>query len=356
MRPAQTSWKGDNFSPIACTVLAASSVALVRAPSPEPARSAASGRLAGRQRTAFIEARSSVASGSLPPTHSYFCAVLKRGLSDTVIIRGIYYLNPGDPNGVDSKAAPASSSSWTAPQHSSATLGSGPARRRAPPAPLALGRHTAVALPLVRWCDAGCSHPRPSPRAARPCPPLPPPPNAGDEPRYAAAPLQSRRHQPQPPSSSPLVVLLVLLAVLVERARRAPPPPQRASPPIPPPAVASPVVARAAPALRWPLRRSKCNGRAPRPRPRASHGARAPREPRRVVPWCSPAPRAAPTPPPRLRGIRRRPGVEGAGHSAWARYAAAPPSVARTRAARHRPRSAARAARARHCSSRLAPG
>eukprot|EP00964_Phaeocystis_antarctica_P075682 scaffold46734_cov71-Phaeocystis_antarctica.AAC.1 len=39
-------------SPIAGTVLAASSVALVLAPSPEPARSAASSRLAGRQRKA----------------------------------------------------------------------------------------------------------------------------------------------------------------------------------------------------------------------------------------------------------------------------------------------------------------
>eukprot|EP00964_Phaeocystis_antarctica_P120537 scaffold84269_cov64-Phaeocystis_antarctica.AAC.6 len=55
-------------SPIAAgTVLAASSVALVLAPSPEPARSAAISRLAGRQRRRF-EARSSAASGSLPPT------------------------------------------------------------------------------------------------------------------------------------------------------------------------------------------------------------------------------------------------------------------------------------------------
>eukprot|EP00964_Phaeocystis_antarctica_P017963 scaffold9969_cov67-Phaeocystis_antarctica.AAC.1 len=56
-------------SPIAGTVLAASSVALVLAPSPEPARSAASSRLARRQRTA-LDARSSVASGSLPPSHT----------------------------------------------------------------------------------------------------------------------------------------------------------------------------------------------------------------------------------------------------------------------------------------------
>ena len=41
-------------SPIAGTVLAASSVALVLAPSPEPARSAASSRLAGRQRKALL--------------------------------------------------------------------------------------------------------------------------------------------------------------------------------------------------------------------------------------------------------------------------------------------------------------
>ena len=57
-------------SPIAAgTVLAANSVAVVLAPSPEPARSAAISWLAGRHRKAF-EARSSVASGSLPPTHT----------------------------------------------------------------------------------------------------------------------------------------------------------------------------------------------------------------------------------------------------------------------------------------------
>eukprot|EP00964_Phaeocystis_antarctica_P075683 scaffold46734_cov71-Phaeocystis_antarctica.AAC.2 len=44
-------------SPIAGTGLAASSVALVLAPSPEPARSAASSRLAGRQRTALGRVR-----------------------------------------------------------------------------------------------------------------------------------------------------------------------------------------------------------------------------------------------------------------------------------------------------------